>query len=103
MTDEKNLIEALEEDKNSFAKNEFLQYMYSEFTGVYNNSHSRELLENVVDYCVSNIFDVKDELVTTLETLIPEIKRSEIIQFVNLEENYELSEDDMELLLSKDI
>ena len=37
---------------NGFAKNDFLQYMYREFPNVYNNSHSRELLENLVNYFI---------------------------------------------------
>ncbi|WP_304818925.1 LPD11 domain-containing protein [uncultured Clostridium sp.] len=69
--------------ENGFAKNEFLQYMYSEFPSVYHNSHSRELLENVINYCTSNTFDVKNKLVPTLEILIPEIKKNEIIRFVD--------------------
>lgn len=69
--------------ENGFAKNEFLQYMYSKFPSVYHNSYSRELLENVVNYCTSNTFDVKNKLVPTLDILIPEIKKNEIIRFVD--------------------
>ena len=68
---------------NGFAKTEFLQYMYSEFPDVYINSHARMLLENIVNYCTSNTFDVKNKLVSTLEILIPEIKKNEIIKFAD--------------------
>lgn len=70
--------------ESGFAKNEFLNYMYSEFPSVYHTPHSRELLENVVNYCTSNRFDVKNKLIPTLEILVPEINRNEIIQFVDI-------------------
>ena len=57
------------ESINGFAKDEFLQYMYQEFPSVYNNSHSRELLENLVNYCIEEEFEGR--LIDTLESLIP--------------------------------
>lgn len=73
------------EYKNGLAKEEFLQYMYNKFPSAYENSHSKMLLENIVDYCTSNTFDTKNKLVPTLDILIPEVKREEIIRFVDKE------------------
>lgn len=44
----------MSDSNNSFARDEFLQYIFQEFPSVFNNSFSRELLENVVDYGVEN-------------------------------------------------
>ena len=64
---------------NGFAKDEFLQYMYQEFPSVYNNSHSRELLENLVNYCIEEEFEGR--LIGTLESLIPEGTHNEITRY----------------------
>ena len=64
---------------NGFAKDEFLQYMYQEFPSVYNNSHSRELLENLVNYCIEEEFEGR--LIDTLESLIPEVTHNEITRY----------------------
>lgn len=69
---------------NGFAKKEFFEYMYNEFPSVYDNAHSRELLENIVDYCTADNFTHrKNELVYTLEKLIPEITGKEILKFAD--------------------
>lgn len=69
---------------NGFAKEDFLEYMYNQFPTVYNNTHSRELLENIVDYCTTDNFThTKNELIYTLEKLIPEITGKELLKFAN--------------------
>lgn len=69
---------------NGFAKEDFLEYMYNQFPTVYNNTHSRELLENIVDYCTTDNFThTKNELIYTLEKLIPEITGKELLEFAD--------------------
>lgn len=66
---------------DGFAKWDFLQYMYQEFPSVYNNVHSRELLENTVDYCIENDGDSQSRLIDVLKELIPEVTHNEITRF----------------------
>ena len=66
---------------NGFAKNDFLQYMYQTFPSVYNNAHSRELLENTVDYCIEEEGENEGRLIDTLENLIPEISHNEVTRY----------------------
>lgn len=66
---------------NGFAKNDFLQYMYQTFPSVYNNAHSRELLENTVDYCIEEEGENEGRLIDTLENLIPEITHNEVTRY----------------------
>lgn len=66
---------------NGFAKDDFLQYMYQEFPSVYSNSHSRELLENLVDYCIEEEGENEGRLIDTLENLIPEITHNEVTRY----------------------
>lgn len=69
---------------NGFAKEDFLEYMYNQFPAIYNNTHSRELLENIVDYCTTDNFThTKNELIYTLEKLIPEITGKELLEFAD--------------------
>lgn len=69
---------------NGFAKEDFLEYMYNQFPAIYNNTHSRELLENIVDYCTTDNFThTKNELIYTLEKLIPEVTVKELLEFTN--------------------
>lgn len=69
---------------NGFAKEDFLEYMYNQFPAIYNNTHSRELLENIVDYCATDNFThTKNELIYTLEKLIPEITGKELLEFAD--------------------
>lgn len=68
--------------KNGFAKEEFLQYMFNEFFSAYSSPHSRELLTNVIDYCTDDNFThTKNKLFYTLEKLIPEISKTELLSF----------------------
>lgn len=66
---------------NGFAKDEFLQHMYQEFPGAYYNTHSRELLENLVDYCIEQNNQNAVKLIDTLENLIPEVTHNEITRY----------------------
>lgn len=66
---------------NGFAKNDLLQYMYQEFPSVYNNSHSRELLENTIDYCIENNRKNEGRLIDKLVSLIPEVTHNEITRY----------------------
>lgn len=69
---------------NGFAKEDFLEYMYNQFPAIYNNTHSRELLENIVDYCTTDNFThTKNELIYTLEKLIPKITGKELLEFAD--------------------
>lgn len=64
--------------ENGFAKEEFLQYMYNQFPSVYNNTHSRELLENTVNYCMEKEGARESRFIGVLEGLIPEVTRNEV-------------------------
>lgn len=84
-----NILEKLKQERsettmkyiNGFARDEFLQYMYSEFPSVYNNAHSRELLENTVDYCIEINKKNEGKLIDKLESLIPEVTHNEITRY----------------------
>lgn len=81
------------EYKNGFAKDDFLHFMYDEFPTVYDNSHSRELLENIVDFCTEDNSTHLHEVFFNLERLIPEIKGNELIDFFDIKEvNQEIIE-----------
>ena len=58
---------------NGFARDEFLQHMYEVFPSVFNNSFSREMLENIVDYGVNNHSVTKNGLYYFLKDVVPEV------------------------------
>lgn len=71
---------------NGLAKGEFLQHMFEEFPGVFNNSFAREMLENIVDYgTADNFTHTKNELYYFLMDMIPEVEPKDLIPFMDKE------------------
>lgn len=69
---------------NGLAKEEFLQYMYNEFPDVYNSAHSRDLLENIVNYGTNDNFThTKNDLFYYLSDMIPEVTKEELLRFID--------------------
>lgn len=68
---------------NGFAKEEFLQFMHEEFPNVFDNSFSRDMLENIVDYGVKNHTTTKNGLYYFLKEIIPELEPKDIIKFID--------------------
>ena len=70
---------------NGFARDEFLQYMYEEFPSVFNNTFSREMLENVVDNGIKNHTVSKNSLYYYLKDMIPEVEPKVLIPYIDKE------------------
>lgn len=68
---------------NGFAKEEFLKFMHEEFPDVFDNSFSRDMLENIVDYGVKNHTTTKNGLYYFLKEIIPELEPEDIIKFID--------------------
>ena len=68
---------------NGLDKNGLTQFMYSEFPTVYNNAHSRELLENSIDSVLETTSPSKNSLFYNLKKVIPEITDEELIKYID--------------------
>ena len=69
---------------NGLAKDEFLQHMFEEFPTVFNNTFSRTMLENIVNYgTADNFTHTKNELYCFLEDMIPEVEPSDLIPYID--------------------
>lgn len=69
----------------NFNKETFLEYMASEFPSVYNNTHSREILENIVQFAIKEKDESKGQLVAFLLDMIPEVREDEIKMFYEVD------------------
>lgn len=70
--------------KNGLAREEFLQHMFEEFPSVFNNTFSREMLENIVDYGLSgNLPSSKNSLYYFLKDMIPEIEQKDLLPYMD--------------------
>lgn len=68
---------------NGLDKNGLTQFMYSEFPTAYNNVHSRELLENSIDFILKTTSPSKNSLFYNLKKVIPEITDEELIKYID--------------------
>ena len=69
---------------NGFARKEFLQHMFEEFPSAFNNSFSREMLENIVDYGLSvKHHPSKNSLYYFLTDVIPEIEPKDLLPYMD--------------------
>lgn len=69
---------------NGLAREEFLQHMFEEFPSVFDNTFSREMLENIVDYGLSgNLPSSKNSLYYFLSDMIPEIEPQDLLPYMD--------------------
>ena len=68
---------------NGLAKEEFLQHMYEEFPTVFDNTFSRDLLSNIIEYGSSNHVVTKNGLYYFLKNIIPEAEPGDLIPFID--------------------
>ena len=69
---------------NGLAKDEFLQHMFEEFSRVFDNTFSRTMLENIVDYCIADNFThTKNGLFYFLKDMIPEVEPGDLIPYID--------------------
>lgn len=69
---------------NGLDKDKFLQHMFEEFPTVFNNTFSRTMLENIVDYgTADNFTHSKNALYYFLQDMIPEIESKDLIPFMD--------------------
>ena len=69
---------------NGLAKDEFLQHMFEEFPTVFDNTFSRTMLENIVNYgTADNFTHTKNVLYYFLKDMIPEVEPGDLIPFID--------------------
>lgn len=67
------------------AKEQFLQHMYDGFPTVFNNTFSRTMLENIVEYGVNHHTVSKNGLYYYLRDMIPEVGPMDLIPYIDKE------------------
>ena len=69
---------------NGLAKDEFLQHMFEEFSTVFDNTFSRTMLMNIVNYATADNFThTKNDLYYFLRDMIPEVVPDDLIPFID--------------------
>lgn len=69
---------------NGLAKDEFLQHMFEEFPTVFDNTFSRTMLENIVNYgTADNFTHTKNDLYYFLKEMIPEVEPGDLIPYID--------------------
>ena len=69
---------------NGLAKDEFVYHMLEQFPSVFDNTFSRIMLENIVNFgTADNFTNTKNDLFYFLKDMIPEIAAKDLIPFMD--------------------